>query len=684
MKSRILFCSIGFLGLASFSSTWIQAQEAAEAVVLDTGFIQKSQSTLDRRMDRVLEDIKVRYSFAGEAQESDADAKPVWTARHNEVLKSIYQNCGPSGNGQTVMDCEGIGFGVDLVKDKLEQENLPGFKSNSEIKYKDPEHERMHMDLVVSGVGTSRALGELIEYNLLILDEEPEKAAQIFLQDPALRLHVEDAKQQPDRYMGVIGRVASADQIMSSPYNGNLEGFLDDQYFMGDSEQKALVIGMNYIQALTADASTKEGSSVYANRLLGSDGRIMDSEIEEALRKGGEIYILADATIEAIADQLEAFPDGLIDLESEDPFKGLREYVEAKKLQAGKPAVRGLIQEETWRQLLELKTKDQWGYDKYGARLINENGIRSICRESGVRGFRPPRGSEACQKAYFEGYREFEPGFRDNPQYADESTGKFSEKLLLAGVKQRRESLIEETSKEDGEVTELIQVLAGDSAIREYVRMDIRNNPEQFAKSELLLGSQGATPVDQEKLKNLISKAESDLGPGTSSSDLPFSLFSDCGDGFGLNAASEIRSDTAPTSQPSKSQAESPREKKLVALLGNSNQKPRVEDEGSSAFNSFGGPGFSGLNPWGQAKDNPGGYRQQSPTDRGNLLKFPEALQELLPVDGDGNPFMKQAVGIFCRPENYVLKDDPYCTCLHGPRIRIFYDETELEDCREN
>jgi hypothetical protein len=687
MKSRTLFHLLSGLVLATFLPVYSVDDESPSdslppATRLDLSYIQNNQSSLGQRLDKVLAQIKNRYRFVSEDGQPRSDGKPVWTERHNEVLKSIYQNCGPSGNGQTVMDCEGISFGVDLVKDKLDQGQLPGFKSNSEIKYQEPYHDQMHMDLMVSGVGTSKILGELIEYNLYILDEEPEKARQVFLKDPALRLHIEDAEKQPDRYMGIIGRVASADQIMSPPYNGNLGGFLEDQYFMGDGQQKALVAGLNYIQTLTADSPTKGSESVYSNRLLGSDGRILDSEVGEALRKGGEIYIPADATLEAISDQFENFPKGLIDLDSEDPFQGLRDYIETQKLKAQDPTVKGLVEEETWRQLLELKTKDSWGFEKYGARLINENGIRSICRESGLKGFRPPKGPESCQNAYLEGFLEFEPGFREDPQYVDSATGKFSENLLLAQVNKRRESLVQEISKEDLAVKELIQVLAGDAAIREYVRLDIRNNPEQFAKSELLLGSQGAVSASIGGLEVAISKAESDLGPGVSGSDLPFGLFADSSPPSDSNQAPGMNSKFTNQNRSSTG-TERRQEKRVAALLGNANQEPLEVDDASPSFPPFsGGSGFSGFGPWSKPKANSGAFRQQNPADRANLLKFPEALQEPLPVDSNGSPMLKQAVGIFCRPENYVLKDDPYCTCLHGPRIRIFYDQNELEDCQ--
>ena len=677
-----------------------EGDETATPVALDTSFLKDNGTSLDGRIGTLVGKIENSYSFVSPGEEASTDGeKPVWTEKHNEVFREVYQNCGPSGNGSSVINCEQIGFGLNLVDQSAGSSAIPGFKSNEEIAFEEfSAHPYMHMDLTVSAVGTSKVLDKLIEYNLNMVDGEESKAADVFTQDPELKRQVEDAAKQPDRYMGIVGRTTGSEQVVSPPYNGNLGDFLTDQYFMADRQKKALVATLNSIQYLTQDEEDRDADDLYSNKILGSDGRILSSTIEDQLREGGKLYLPSDGTIEAVVEQLDSLGSEFVDLESEDPFAGLREFLEQNKDLDENEDLQSLIEERTFGHMVAIKSDDEFGFQKYGARLINEDGISSICKRSGKKGYGIPlTGNSECQKSFLKGYEEFEPGFKDSEAYVDSTNGRFSEDLLLEKITEKRKNLQNSISTENSELFQgnphldeedplekYLLVKSRDSAIKEFAQIDIRNNPELFAKSTSLLGSQGVVKPSDSERSDIIAQAENEYGPGGSSSGVSFaisSMFDTPGDGFNSGGSGSLFSgdDSAQTPEDGETRRE------IDDILGSSDIEVKDTTISDSSdddpfANAF---AFSSSAGSSDPSDESGGvgYRNQNENDRGNLLKFPEALIEPDVLHSDGKPRMNQAVGIFCNPTNFVLKDDPKCRCLHGPKIKVFYDEQDDLDC---
>jgi|GEM_PF-1743638 len=657
-------------------------------------------TSLDTELQELVERIKNSYAHVSEdGVVPEPGDKPVWTEKHNAVFNEIVKNCGPTGNGRSVSNCESIGFGLGLVDDSNGSKPAPGFQTNQEIKFDEfnGPSTYMHMDLTVSAVGTSKVLDKLIEYNLNLLDGENEKAAAVFTQDPELKLQVEDAAKQPDRYTGIIGRTAGADQLVNPPYNGNLGEFLEDQYYMGDRQKKALIATLNYIQYLT-EKEDPDPTGLYTNKIMGSDGRILSSEIEDRLKEGGELYLPSDGTIEAVVEQIDALDGELVDLNSDDPFAGLREFLEKTDSLKENPDVQSLVEEKTLEHLIAMKSKDDMGFDKYGVRLINQDGISSICKKAGEKSFNIPMGdNEVCKENYFEGLKQSNPEYEEDEKFIDPSSGRFSEDLMLQKISEERDALKEKLAEENQDsigyitgkegleaVEKLLNVLSRDSAIEEFAQIDIRNNPSIFSNSTALMGSKGVVKPSDSQKSDLIAKGESEYGPGSAGSGVSFAISSLFDTPGAQNPSS--RNPSSFSSNQSQTPVESAKVREEInSILGSSNFEVKDTTVGDSSDGDPFGDAFafsSGSGASADDEENGGvGYRNQDENDRGNLLKFPEALIEPDVLDDEGNPRMNQAVGIFCNPYNFVLKDDPKCRCLHGPKIKIFYDEEDNLNC---
>ena len=634
------------------------------------------------------EKFKSQYRYVDESgQVLGSEELPVWTENHNQVVNKTIENCSPSGNGSSISQCERINFGLDLVNPS--DGSTPGFKTNDQIKYEGYDQTRlMHLDLFTSAVGISKVQDKLIEYNIYRLDGNADKAAQVFTGDPELNAQLQDAAAQPERYTGIIGRTASAQQIMERPYAGNVGAFLKDQFFMQDEQRNALIALWNYQQVLTADDS--DTSSVYENKIIKSDGRLMNTDIEREIKDGGQLYIPSDAAIEAVKDQVAALKqEGLIEDNSDDPFAKLRDFMSKASSIDSNAELSSLIEERTLQNLMNMRTQDDWGWDRYGVRMINDEGLTSICGQSGAKGFRIPLGeNEACKTSYLKGLKEIEPNYENNSEYADPSNGRYSEELHFQKIAEKRASLgnkfleqngakVTEITGQDGDssLEKLINVLSRDSAIAKFAQIDIRNNPLVFGKATAQIGSKGITEPSEAQKNNIIAKGKEEFGKSAIEEQVSMASASQ---GLSSGSSSFNASASSPNSRPNAQQS-AEKAQKVESMMGKSSASFISKDTTNSDDN---GTEFGFASSLGGVSSGSTSAYQNLPSEKRNNLKFfGEALAPMDPINKKGRPEIPRAIGIFCNPHRTDLEDDPKCTCLHGPIILKFFESDEDVDC---
>ena len=591
-----------------------------------------------------------------------------WKQNNQNALNCITNSCSPGMDAFS--RCEEVGYGqrCEGVKEALDSASDEDIIWSSEINADlggfDQNKQEDHKNLVISALGFQKMISFMTREAIHNSNGDFGKAKKVYESEEVAR-QIEEAKQQESFYDSITHRAGNLQVICEQPYNGNIQQYVDDEFYMSKRYLSAINVTSNGLGQLLK--GNNKAKKVFGKGAIGGDGMLAD----KGLCKDGNsaANLPSDAVLGAVADQTSRLSSkGLLSEVGEITDEGKDALELAEDFEENTAVTCAIKSSEISYIYKATKSNERFvspeSFTKYcsllgksGCAMPSDNiGLPETCTQE----------HEASIDEYLENYMQSDEFSED--EFINPTTGRLKDntkELLKQKLFEENEVQLAEALNENIELEQAIEMSARYNTIMELVKAEMGNNSWYFKSGQKIMTGGGGYEIsssDLDKIKKIPEKGNGKSKPDNIASiaaigDPPETPLEPAARGF---------SDPDTTSMGVK---------KLLAAFKSKSDSGETDEQDTDWIKSSdndglnsGGFGFFGSNKSKSKANTDQNSLYSDNNKRNDLIKFPdELIVANKAMSGEGIIDAKN----FCSPSMIKpANEDSNCYCVRGPLVR--------------